>query len=120
MQNCMRLALLCCFPQPIRPAELAYETSISPSGHRGTSTSGTVRWFLGLLYNATVNGWLTTRSLCTGGAAAVFVVDTVWKCDLPHTSPSVLGPVQASNQCFRRTTVILCVVLPLAFSLILL
>ncbi|KAJ7306667.1 hypothetical protein DFH08DRAFT_824621 [Mycena albidolilacea] len=41
-----------------------------------------------------------------GGAVAVFVVDTVWKCDLPRTSPSILGPVQASNKSFRRTTVL--------------
>ncbi|KAJ7787988.1 hypothetical protein B0H14DRAFT_2926580 [Mycena olivaceomarginata] len=53
-------------------------------------------------------------NLGDGGAVAVFVVDTVWKCDLPRTSPSILGPVQASNQLFRRTTVIPCVVLLLA------
>jgi hypothetical protein len=103
-----------CFPQPIPPAELAYQTPISPFECRGTLTWGTVRCFLGLLSNAIVNGWLTARSLFTGGAVAVFVVDTVWKCDLPRTSPSILGPVQASNQLFRRTTVIPCVVLLLA------
>ncbi|KAJ7831416.1 hypothetical protein B0H14DRAFT_2804860, partial [Mycena olivaceomarginata] len=53
-------------------------------------------------------------NLGDGGAVAVF-------CDLPRTSPSILGPVQASNQLFRRTTVIPCVVLLLALpSLILL